>query len=385
MEKFAIAALALLLLAPPAFTQTAEKLRDRKGRLEEINRQLSDKQAELERYQAEQKRISAEIDSLRKQDRLTKTRQRELEGQLGASRRKGAEAKDKLAALERAQDELAGAASSEVAMYSMDRLFYSPYYGRPDLMRDVFIRTAIMNKYALAATLKGEKRKVSDDMRTLEKRQKELAVNRDRLAREITVSQRSVRDKQKELSLAKDREKVLRRELEDLRNAAAGLNTLVKKLEKQAPYKTRQPGELPIERGSLPWPAAGSVISRYGREQVPELKTWIVREGIRIRTAERAPVTPVLPGKVIYSGPFRTYGNVVIVDHEKGFFTVYGLLSSVAASKGDRVTESSRIGFAGVDTQAISGGEKAEGSTVYFEIRSGADAINPMPWLAPEP
>ncbi len=385
MEKFAIAALAMLLLASPAFTQTAEKLRDRKDRLGEINRQLAEKQAELERYQAEQKKISSEIDSLRAQDRLTKTRQRELEGQLGASRRKGAEARDKLAALERAQKELAGAASSEVAMYSMDRLFYSPYYGRPDLMRDVFIRTAIMNKYALAATLKGEKRKVSDDMRTLEKRQKELAVSRDRLAREITVSQRNVRDKQKELSRAKDREKALRRELEDLKNAAAGLNTLVKKLEKQAPYRTRQPGELPIEKGSLPWPAAGRVISKYGREQVPELKTWIVREGIRIRTADRAPVTPVLPGKVIYSGPFRTYGNVVIVDHEKGFFTVYGLLGSVAASRGDRVTESSRIGFAGADTQAISGGEQAEGSTVYFEIRSGSDAINPLPWLAPEP
>jgi septal ring factor EnvC (AmiA/AmiB activator) len=118
---------------------------------------------------------------------------------------------------------------------------------------------------------------------------------------------------------------------------------------------------------------------------VPELKTWIVREGIRIRTADRAPVSPVLPGRVIYSGPFRTYGNVVIVDHEKGFFTVYGLLSSVAASKGDRVDAASRIGFAGVDTQAISGGETDGGSTVYFEIRSGADAINPMPWLTPAP
>jgi septal ring factor EnvC (AmiA/AmiB activator) len=385
MEKFAIAALALLLLAPPAFPQTAAQLRDRKGRLEEINKQLSEKQAELERYQAEQKKISAEIERLRRQDRLTKGRQRELEGQLGVSRRKGDEAKEKLASLERAQDELAGAASSEVAMYATDRLFYSPYYGRADLMRDVFIRTAIMNKYALAATLKGEKKRVSADMQTLARRQVDLAARKARLARESTISQRNVRDKQKELSLAKDRERALRRELEDLKNAAAGLNTLVKKLEKQAPYKTRQPGDLPIERGSLPWPAAGRVISRYGREQVPELKTWIVREGIRIRTADRAPVTPVLPGKVIYSGPFRTYGNVVIVDHEKGFFTVYGLLSSVAASKGDRVTESSRIGFAGADTQAISGGEAAEGSTVYFEIRSGADAINPLPWLTAAP
>ncbi|KAF0127298.1 MAG: membrane-bound metallopeptidase [Elusimicrobia bacterium] len=385
MEKFAIVFLGLLLLAPPAFPQTAAQLLDRKDKLEAINKQLSEKQAELERYQAEQKQISSEIDKLRRQDRLTKGRQRELEGQLGDSRRKGSETREKLASLERAQDELAGAASSEVAMYATDRLFYSPYYGRADLMRDVFIRTAIMNKYALAATLKGEKKRISDDIQTLAKRQRELSVNRERLAREITVSQRNVRTKQQELSLSKSREKALRRELEDLKNAAAGLSTLVKKLEKQAPYKTRKAGDLPIERNSLPWPAAGRLISKYGREHVPELKTWIVREGIRIRTADRAPVTPVLPGKVIYSGPFRTYGNVVIVDHEKGFFTVYGLLSSVTASKGDSVGVASRIGFAGADTQAISGGETAEGSTVYFEIRSGADAINPLPWLTPAP
>ncbi|HBE88918.1 MAG TPA: hypothetical protein DDW67_07240 [Elusimicrobia bacterium] len=385
MEKLAVALLSLLLLAPPAFPQTAEKLRDRQGKLEEINRQLSEKQAELERYQAEQKKIAAEIDSLKKQDRLTKSRQRELEGQLGSSRRKGDEAREKLESLERAQEELAGAASSEVAMYSMDRLFYSPYYGRADLMRDVFIRTAIMNKYALAATLKGEKKRVSADMKTLARRQVDLAARKASLARESTISQRNVRTKQQELSRAKSREKDLRRELEDLKNAAAGLNTLVKKLEKQAPYKTRKPGDLPIERNSLPWPVAGRLVGKYGREHVPELKTWIVREGIRIRTADRAPVSPVLPGRVIYSGPFRTYGNVVIVDHEKGFFTVYGLLSSVAASKGDRVDAASRIGFAGVDTQAISGGETDGGSTVYFEIRSGADAINPMPWLTPAP
>lgn len=385
MEKFAIVLLSLLLLAPSAFPQTAAQLRDRKGKLEEINRQLSEKQKELERYQAEQKKISAEIDKLRRQDRLTKSRQRELEGQLGSSRRKGEEAREKLSSLERAQDELAGAASSEVAMYSTNRLFSSPYYGRADLMRDVFIRAAIMNKYALAATLKGEKSRVSKDMKTLARRRVELAARKARLARESTISRRNVRTKQQELSLAKSREKDLRRELEDLKNAAAGLTTLVKKLEKKAPYRTRKPGDLPIERNSLPWPAAGRLISKYGREHVPELKTWIVREGIRIRTADRAPVTPVLPGKVIYSGPFRTYGNVVIVDHEKGFFTVYGLLSSLEASKGDRVDVSSRIGFAGVDTQAISGGETSGGSTVYFEIRSGADAVNPMPWLTPAP
>jgi len=123
------------------------------------------------------------------------------------------------------------------------------------------------------------------------------------------------------------------------------------------------------------------VISRYGREEVPLLKTWIVREGIRIRTEGRVPVVPVMEGKVIYAGPFRTYGNVVIVDHEKGFFTIYGLLSRIDVAKGQAVGAAAQLGLAGEDTQAVSSGRRSAGSAVYFEIRKGDRALDPVKWL----
>ena len=123
------------------------------------------------------------------------------------------------------------------------------------------------------------------------------------------------------------------------------------------------------------------MISRYGRESVPLLKTWIVREGIRISAPRSAPVFPVMAGKVIYAGPFRTYGNVVIVDHEQGFFTIYGLLENILVSKNDVVSHGSPLGRAGADTQAVSGSSDKGLSAVYFEIRIGSEAIDPMQWL----
>ena len=131
--------------------------------------------------------------------------------------------------------------------------------------------------------------------------------------------------------------------------------------------------KLPIKRNSLPWPAVGKVISNFGREAVPSLKTWIVHEGIRIRTSGDGGVRSVYSGEVIYSGHFRSYGNVVIIDHRKGFFTVYGLLKNIAVKKGRRVRAGTVIGEAGTDTRSVSDSVSDSGEgTVYFEIRSGS-------------
>ncbi len=72
---------------------------------------------------------------------------------------------------------------------------------------------------------------------------------------------------------------------------------------------------------------------------------------------------------------------MVIVDHAQGFFTIYGLLDSILVAKNDPVTPGSPLGRAGEDLLAVSGRTDKDYSAVYFEIRVGATAINPMLWL----
>jgi septal ring factor EnvC (AmiA/AmiB activator) len=74
----------------------------------------------------------------------------------------------------------------------------------------------------------------------------------------------------------------------------------------------------------------------------------------------------------------------VIIDHEQGFFTIYGLLKNISVSRNDIVTLSSPLGRAGDDTQAISGVVDKDYSAVYFEIRIGSEATDPLVWLAYE-
>jgi len=82
---------------------------------------------------------------------------------------------------------------------------------------------------------------------------------------------------------------------------------------------------------------------------------------------------------VIYAGPFRSYGNVVILDHGGGFFTIYGFLSDIKAEGGQQLNAGQVLGATGRDTQGSAMGSGAD--ALYFEVRVGTTAQDPMQWL----
>jgi septal ring factor EnvC (AmiA/AmiB activator) len=82
----------------------------------------------------------------------------------------------------------------------------------------------------------------------------------------------------------------------------------------------------------------------------------------------------VAPGEVRYAGWFRGYGKIVIVDHGDRWFTVSGHLDQLAVGPGDAVAEGEVIGTVG-ETGSLSG------PALYFEIRRGGQAEDPVHWL----
>jgi len=359
------------------------KTEAQKKSLEEVSRQLEDKKKELDHWREEEERITSELAGLKKAEKKDTSRRQELEYQLDNSRSRSSDARQKYESLEKARKNIDGDISGALVMYAMQRHFYYPFYGMRDISRDILIRSAVLGKRALLSSIKGESQRVNKDMENLKRKSVDLEARQDLLRKQASAHKNELKTMRDELERTRGLQAKLTVELENLQSAALGLTRLVKKLQKQAPYREdTSPGDLPIERRSLPWPAEGKVISRFGREEVPALKTWIVREGVRISAGAQAPVRAVLKGNVIYSGPFRTYGNVVIVDHEKGFFTVYGLLSRIDVVKGQTVEALATLGLAGEDTQNVGGAAGSGGSAVYFEIRKGDRALDPMQWLA---
>ncbi|MES4785408.1 MAG: hypothetical protein C4294_05840, partial [Nitrospiraceae bacterium] len=165
----------------------------------------------------------------------------------------------------------------------------------------------------------------------------------------------------------------------ELERSAARIDGLLKELEQRRRATAFQPkkdirGVQPV-KGVLQWPADGEVISFFGRQKHKSFETYIQRKGIEIRTEEGSAIRAVMPGTVVYADWLKGYGQVVILDHLNGFFSLYAHASTLLVKVGERVETGQSIGETG-DT-GLTGD-----STLYFELREGAEPVDPLLWLA---
>ncbi|MGQ0665720.1 MAG: murein hydrolase activator EnvC family protein [Nitrospiraceae bacterium] len=169
------------------------------------------------------------------------------------------------------------------------------------------------------------------------------------------------------------------RTLEELERSASRVDSLLRELEARRRTLAMRPppgtGGHRGAKGALPWPADGQVVSFFGRQKHPTFNTYVQRKGIEIRTTEGSFIHAVMPGTVVYADWLKGYGLVIILDHANGFFSLYAHASKILAKVGEEVAEGHAIGETG-DTGMI--GE----NTLYFELREGAEPVDPMHWLA---
>lgn len=133
-------------------------------------------------------------------------------------------------------------------------------------------------------------------------------------------------------------------------------------------------GGFGARKGRLPRPVAGRVEVRFGRRVDPKFRTVIRHKGLDIRAERGAAVRAVHGANVGFAGWFKGYGNLVVLDHGEGYYTLYAHLDELAVEPGARVREGDTLGTVG-DTGSL------KGPYLYFEIRSGPKPLNPAVWL----
>ena len=131
-------------------------------------------------------------------------------------------------------------------------------------------------------------------------------------------------------------------------------------------------------RGRLQAPVSSPLLRGFGRVLDQEFRTETFRKGVDFSVEVGDPVYSVADGEVRFAGWFRGYGKLVIIDHGEDYFTVSGHLEDIEVEVGDRVRRGDRIGVAG-ETGSLSG------PRLYFEIREGSGAVDPVDWLLPVP
>jgi septal ring factor EnvC (AmiA/AmiB activator) len=152
------------------------------------------------------------------------------------------------------------------------------------------------------------------------------------------------------------------------------INSLQEELKNEDRDESASQSTFSAHKGLLIMPVKGSIISLFGPYKNQKYNITNFRSGIDIKADKGEPIRSVFKGKVLYSDWFKGYGNMIIIDHGKNYYTVYAHLEETFKSKGDEVEAGEVIATVG-DTGSL------EGARLYFEVRHHGKPVDPLAWL----
>ncbi len=114
--------------------------------------------------------------------------------------------------------------------------------------------------------------------------------------------------------------------------------------------------------------------SAFGRRHDPFGRGGRMHAGVDLAAPRGTPVYTTADGVVVAAGRESGYGNVVRVQHELGFETVYAHLSSISVRPGQLLSRGAKIGGMGSTGRST-------GSHLHYEVRVSGKPVNPMIYL----
>jgi len=160
--------------------------------------------------------------------------------------------------------------------------------------------------------------------------------------------------------------------VKEMKKAAGHLTATLTSTTKPQDQKARG---FALNKGKLPPPVWGKVIGKFN-QAASDTDDPIFTNGITVQTPEGSEVYAVFDGVVIFSGYMRGYGKMVIIDHDQQYYSVTARFDEIQVNEGDPIKQGQVIGVTGEIATLYSKG-------LYFEIRHGEIAENPMDWLKP--
>lgn len=365
MARGILSGVLLAALAFPAAAQLNAKRRE----LAKVQNELKQTLMELEELREAERGLDDDVKGLANRDEQSRRRVEALQSDIRRAEARRADLKSRLDAARSVSGFWTAALASEAARHSSAGAARSDVYGSRELWGEEFRRAAIIEKARHLKGLHGFRRKTEEAAAETGRRARDLDENRRRAQSEREARRREYEEKKAALEETQVKVAAAARRAKELEESAKAMTALLEKLGKQGRRRTSSSAKLDRPAHSLPWPVEGRVARPFGRERDPQLGTWTVRQGVQFACAPGAPVTAIAPGSVIFAGPFRSYGKVVIVEHGGGFFSVYGELGDIAKDKGAVLRAGERLASAGPEGRA------------YLEIRRGAEALDPADWL----
>lgn len=356
---------------------TASELRAVKGRIQRLESEIST--AASARPTAGQ--ALKEAEQLEAQARAATT---DVQQHLGAARERERDLRAQIAAVENrlAGERAALSAQLRVAYVNgpreglrlvlsrqdpaefSRRLTYYSYFTR---QRTTILQQAEEDLNALrnvAAALADQLSELADLVTRRKAHAEELAAARQARATALRTLEKDLGDR--------------RVRLDRLRQEARGLEELLARLERQRraaaradPAPAPAPGAPRFFGSVKDLPLKGRLISDYGQSRADGLLRW---QGLMLAAEAGSDVRAVRGGRVAYADYLPGMGQLLVLEHDDGYMTLYGHNQDLARKEGDRVAQGEVIAHVG-----DSGGEGTP--ALYFEVRRNGRPVNPHAWV----
>ena len=219
----------------------------------------------------------------------------------------------------------------------------------------------------------------------------ELQKKNDNLVKNLAYQKRIVQKKRNESASLSKRQLSIKKKKVQIKNNQKTYSAEIKKREAsekklldflaeysrkgKTPSTALPPVGTPFAqlRGKLVWPVKGSIISHFGINYNPELKTRKDNHGIDIKAVFGANVYSVWHGRVLMVQWLRGFGPILFIEHDGGYLTTYAHLSDILVEIGEIV-------YPGKVIARVGDAESFEGPKLHFQIWKD-NFLNPEKWL----
>ncbi len=366
----------LLFILVCLVTQIAEKQQE----LDDLKSKLSTVRSEIRQLEKEKVGTLARIEKIDEVVSLTIKYIDELTTQEGAEKENIEELNMRIAKLESKMK-----SRKDDLRDRLIRLYkWTPFYKLEILFSSKSLPEILASSYYLQILAQDDQRAFFDFQSDWRRYQTDKSMREEIIA---TLEQRREEKKSELGQLNKERKKkkdILskvgkqeneKRKLEkELKSAQRKLEELIAEIERKRAKAKKGTNYLERHQGTLPWPVRGEVVTKFGNIIHPKYNTKTKNNGIDISAAYGDNVFAIAPGRIVYADRFMGYGNLVLIDHLDGYYSLYGHLAEILVSVGGDVSEGRIIGRIG-ESGSLSG------PMLHFELRKDGKPVDPLAYL----
>lgn len=375
-------ALSLLTFLALPQEERSDRIRAQEKKLKQLQTEIDKYKAKAEEYDSEEKSVLTQLESLEINYHLKSAELEKLNIELRRFKVQIAIIKAKIDNLQKTVNELRIYIKNRLlSLYKLGRLSYFRYMlslKNPSDMLNCYKYVVILSDRDSQKIVKFRKsmQQLQLNQQELAKNQKALLDVKTKVEKKWSEIARARKERQRYLSSIQQQRELYTKAVSDLEQASHKLKLLIESLKEGKAMEEEQPYILNIAnfKGLLNWPVQGKVSVPFGRVKHPKFNTYTMQNGIDIAIQKGSVVHSIFAGKVIYADWFKTYGNLLIIDHFNGYWSFYAHLDRFLVEIKQWIDRDQPIGISG-DTSSL------KGYCLHFEFRHNGIPQDPKEWL----